>query len=142
MTILLLLMIGVGRLVVLPVVVLGESMEPTYRGGQWLLMQRWEVTRGVQRYDVVVGRADGDLVIKRIIALPGEWVSMSHGRVFINGVELEEPYVARRGNWTIEEGVLGPDRFLLLGDNRDSDIPMIFVVHRNELIGRTWRSAA
>lgn len=101
----------------------GNSMEPSLHDGEFVVVNRlayrWsEPTRG----DIVVFRFPLDperRFIKRIIGLPGDIVRVDGGRVFVDGVPLEEPYIAAQpryaGQWTV-----GPQEVFVLGDNRNN----------------------
>lgn len=111
------------RAVVQPYEVEGASMEPTYHTGERLLVSTrlYELHRG----DVVVlkppsQQADREL-IKRVIGLPGDRVTVRGGRVWVNGQQLAEPYVhgagtACAGRWC--DLTLGREEYYVLGDNR------------------------
>ena len=77
-----------------------------------------------------------------MIGLPGEHVHIARGRVFINGEPLEEPYVVKRAAWNWprdkDEEVLGPDEFLVIGDNRGmpQDRHEFGIANRERLVGR------
>ena len=81
----------------------------------------------------------GGTFVKRLVGLPGETVAERHGAVFINGDELNEPYVnaSRRdtatGSWHVPDG-----EYFLMGDNRSSSCDSRFwgSVPREKLIGR------
>jgi signal peptidase I len=101
----------------------GNSMEPSLHDGEFVVVNRlayrWsEPTRG----DIVVFRFPLDperRFIKRIIGLPGDTLRVEGGRVFVDGVPLEEPYIAAQprytGQWTV-----GPQEVFVLGDNRNN----------------------
>jgi signal peptidase I len=111
----------VFRWMLIPVRTDGVSMEPTYRSGQMNLVNRLAyLSSSPSRGDVVAIRLAGlhVLYIKRILALPGERVSITSGKVQINGVPLDEPYVHYRRPWDIPEVVLGPAEYFVVGDNR------------------------
>lgn len=61
-----------------------------------------------------------DAFIKRVVGLPGEEVAVSDGKVYINGVALEESYIRAAPDYTIEPGVVPEDQYLVLGDNRNN----------------------
>ena len=85
------------------------------------------------------------VVIKRIIGLPGEKIEISEGAVFINDVELAEPYLDDSVLTYVLadsslEVTLAEDEYFLLGDNRpDSfDSRHFGPVKEADLIGRVW----
>jgi len=125
--------------------VVGDSMRPTYRPGQILVVDRWAYRRHLPaRWDVVVASHHGDWVIKRVVGLPGDDVGVSRGRVHVNGVRLSEPQTTEPGLLTIEPGRLLADRYALLGDNRGipEDSFVHAVVRRHQVLGRVifpWR---
>ena len=112
----------VFRYILIPIRVTGISMWPSYKDGRFnfinLLSYR---TSKPQRGDVVVVHVDGkiDRLLKRVIALPGETISIVDGLVFINGQALDEPYVKARMAWQIPAFRLEDDKYYVIGDNRD-----------------------
>ena len=100
----------------------GFSMRPTLQDGEYILVNKLAYKTGEpQRGDIVVFvfpvNPQEDL-IKRVIGLPGESVSVHNGIVAVNGVPLAEPYIASPpaydGDWVVPEGQL-----FVLGDNRN-----------------------
>jgi len=81
---------------------------------------------------VVIDSAEvGRILIKRVIGLPGETVSLHDGSVYIDGRRLVEPYVARANGrpeatvpfsghpWSLQEPYVVPaGHYFLMGDNR------------------------
>ncbi len=66
--------------------------------------------------------------IKRVIGTPGDEIEMREGKVYVNGKPIDEPYVvykeaySRRltaGRDDMPKRVVPPNRYFLLGDNRD-----------------------
>jgi signal peptidase I len=118
--------------------VTGHSMEPTYRDGRINFVNRISYRRhGPNRGDVVALREDGSrlVLMKRVAGLPGERVAVRRGRVIINGVPLDEPYV--RGTEippTRNETRLKSNEYFVIGDNRD--ITAYGTVYRHEIIGK------
>ena len=103
--------------------VYGQSMEPNLHTNQRLVVEKLSYRfHGPQRFDVVVLKvaSQGDeLLIKRVIGLPGETVEIQDGHVYINGQPLDEPYLVsdtrpgRQGRI-----VVPPLHVFVLGDNR------------------------
>ena len=107
--------------VILPVRADGDSMLPTYSSGNFTIVNRLAYFNSrPKRGDIVAIRLAGTSVvyIKRIIALPGERLSVSEGVVRINGTPLAEPYVRHNRSWDLEEVTLTPGQYFVVGDNR------------------------
>ncbi len=136
----------------------GFSMRPTLENGSYVLVNRLAyVWREPQRGDIIVFRPpmypeEGlwerliglpDLeeryqdYIKRVIGLPGDRVRIADGKVYINDIPLQEPYLdsqaAYQGEWLVPA-----DMFFVLGDNRNnsSDSHAWGFVPRKNVIGR------
>jgi signal peptidase I len=109
-------------LVLVPVRTHGPSMTPTYADGQLLFVNRlaYRFGRPVQRGDVVAITLQGGqaVLVKRIIALPGERIRIENGKVLIDDRPLDEPYCVYRLAWNIAETHLGPGEVFVIGDNR------------------------
>ncbi len=126
----------------------GSSMEPNFHNGQRLFINRVVYMTGKpQRGDVVVIRnpinSAGKDLIKRIVGLPGETITIAAGRVFINGVLIDEPYIKDFLNHPEERTWrLGPDEYFVLGDNRNhsNDSFDFGPIKQKIIIGRAWIS--
>jgi len=111
-----------------PIVIASASMEPTLRVGTLMILDKWTLhRRAPQRGEIVSFRSpigEEDLV-KRVIAAPGDVVEIRAKKVFVNGAEVDEPYVVHhRASQRLEGDDLGPltvpeGGFFVLGDNRD-----------------------
>lgn len=130
-------------------VVIGDSMETTLQDGDNLITDKLTYHFvEPKRFDIVVfpfKENKNQLLIKRIIGMPGETVQIIEGKVYINGYELNENY----GNAIIESAglasepiTLGEDEYFVLGDNRnnsqDSRFESVGNIKRSDLIGRAW----
>ena len=82
--------------------VYGSSMEPNLHTDQRLVVEKVSYRlHGPRRGDVVVLRLPErgpELLIKRVIGLPGETIEVRSGTVYINDRPLEEPYTVRSAN--------------------------------------------
>jgi signal peptidase I len=100
----------------------GFSMLPTLEDGEFVLVSKINYQLGnVERGDIIVFHFPIDPeqeLIKRVIGLPGDVVSVQNGAVAVNGQSLEETYIAAApafsGEWVVPDGHL-----FVLGDNRN-----------------------
>ena len=119
------------------------SMEPTLHEGQYLIVSKMAYwLHETQRGDIVVldppDHRSAIPYIKRVIGLPGEHVVVCDGRVRIDGVALNEPYVSGPALYQ-EDVILGPDQYLVLGDNRNnsSDSHVWGTLPADNILGKT-----
>lgn len=121
------------------VIVKGESMSPTFQTGDLLLVDKraYRATEP-QRADIVVARSRNELIVKRVVGLPGEEVEVQNGSLFINGIRSIESHPIQPGELTIEKGKLRDGRFALLGDNRALQFsqPIHALVSQDDIIGK------
>ena len=106
-------------------VVDGDSMYPTFRPND--VVQARKCYNPAERGDVAIITDDrGDRVIKRIIGLPGETVTLYGGGVYIDRQKLSEPYLLQH-TYTFKRDIrnerpahwrLGKNQYFVLGDNR------------------------
>lgn len=118
----------------------GTSMEPTLHDGEFIIVNKLAYKIGdPQQGDIVVfhfPRDPSQDYIKRIIGISGDKVIIEEGKVYVNGRELVEPYIAAppayaNSQWDIPEGHL-----FVLGDNRNNSsdshtwgtLPMEYVI--------------
>lgn len=100
----------------------GQSMNPTLKDGQKLIMKKFQKNDKLHRGDVVIIKVtlkDKEYdFIKRVIALPGEHLEIKNHKVYINGKYLED-----EGSTTGEEDCVIPDDSIyVMGDNRDHSL--------------------
>jgi signal peptidase I len=115
------LMIVGSKFVLVPVRAHGISMLPTYEEGQFIFVNRLAYRFApVKRGDVVAIRLKGEdsVLVKRIIALPGETVRIVNGQVIIDGFALAEPYRHYYIPWNMKDDTVGADEVFVIGDNR------------------------
>ena len=133
------------KYVLLPIRVTGDSMLPNYRSGQIKFVNRLGFFRTPPRRTDVVAvefkHGNDLLLLKRIVGLPGETFQVRQGEVFINGRKLDEPYAQGKIPSNISKFLgntdpipLGPDEYMVLGDNRK--ISEGYIKRRSEVIGK------
>jgi signal peptidase I len=97
----------------------GDSMEPTLHSGEILLAVK---KTGFRSGDVIAFYYDNKILLKRVIAEPGDQVDVGEdGTVTVNGTPLDEPYLQSksRGICDVQFPEQVPDgRIFVLGDNR------------------------
>ena len=134
--------------VVTPHEVVGSSMYPTYKNGEYLMANKvkYRFTEP-KRGDVIIFEySDTQDFIKRIIGLPGEEVSLIDGRLYINGVPLDETNyldssIYTNGDDFLKEGqtVKVPDgEYFVCGDNRQrsSDSRAFGTIAKSKIKGK------
>ncbi|MCK9416695.1 signal peptidase I [Candidatus Dojkabacteria bacterium] len=130
--------------------VLGNSMHPTYKNGEYLMANKLTFRFGKpRRGDVIIFKySDTQDFIKRIIGIPGDSVMVKDGRVYINGNQLNETnYLAETvytsGGEYLAEGqtiAIGENEYFVLGDNRphSSDSRTFGPITENQIKGKAW----
>ena len=76
--------------------------------------------------------------IKRVIGIPGDTVITDSTRVWVDGVQLKEPYVSEPFNTAAGSWTLRTDQYFVMGDNRPSsdDSRLWGVVPKDYIIGK------
>lgn len=122
--------------IITPVRVDGASMDQTLEDGQILLLYK---LANVDYGDIVVldEEKEGEIIIKRIIGMPGDTVSIRDNTVYVNGEEVEEDYAYGETS-DYEEITLDDDEYFILGDNRpiSKDSRYFGPVKEDEIIGK------
>jgi len=144
------IIIPVHRFVIISFYAKGAGMEPAYKDGDYLLINRF--SKDYQRGDVIIFRYPKNLkhfFLKRIIALPGEKIQIKEGSVYLydkqnpNGYKLTEDYLPpdTQTLWHDENIVeLANNDYYVLGDNRKAslDSRSFGVVNDDFFIGEVW----
>lgn len=109
-----------GHLLI-PLRIQGKSMEPTYPNGSFAFSWRLQyLFSEPQRFDVVTVRYAGRrvMLLKRVIALPGETVEFRQGKLFINEQRMREPDIEIHPEWNVPPRTIRPGHLYVVGDNR------------------------
>ena len=142
----------------------GESMDPTLEHGQHLIVNKivylnlpfqfrdGSVNSGADRFLFFSNPSFGDMIVfhlaeqptrdlvKRVIGVPGDIVSMQNGVVYVNGLLLQEPYINHRGNDQVIPTLVQPGHYYVLGDNRvaSSDSRLLGQIPQENIVGKAW----
>ena len=136
------LIIIVRIYIITPVRVDGSSMDKTLNDGDILLL--YKMTK-IDRFDIVVldEEYDDEIIIKRIIGLPGETIEIKDNKIYINDIEMPDDY-AYGDTSDYEKTTLADDEYFILGDNRliSKDSRYFGPVKKDEIMGeavfRLW----
>lgn len=134
-----------------PTIVKQRSMQPNFYTNDYLFIskQSYKLFGGQpQRGDVIVFKskledAEGEtkMLIKRVIGVPGDVISIHDGKVYINGKEIDDSYTMDSyTNGDIKELVVPADHLFCMGDNRavsiDSRSESVGLVSYDDIIGK------
>jgi len=140
-----------------PIIVDGPSMQPTlYDRDQMIVNKFIYHLKDPDRFDIIIFHASKDKdFIKRVIGLPGEHVMVRDNVLYINGEQVEQPFLNQEaneqgqfpiitGDFTLEmlpggHDVIPERHVLVLGDNRSNstDSRSLGLVHMDEIVGKT-----
>ncbi len=121
----------------------GDSMSPTLEHDEIVVVLK---TKKFDRGDIVGFYYQGKILLKRVVALPGDEVAIdAEGSVYVNGELLDEPYVTEKGlgDCDLEFPYTVPGTsYFVLGDRRsnsvDSRNSVIGAVNRDDIIGKVF----
>lgn len=126
----------------LPVLqIFGASMTPTLQDGESVFTVK---TSELEKGDVVAFYYDNKILVKRVIAGPGDWVDIDEdGTVYVNSEVLDEPYLTEKalGETNIELPYQVPDeKYFVMGDHRatsvDSRNTAVGCVAQEKIVGK------
>ena len=138
---------------IVPTVVREHSMEPSFYGGDYLIVGKinYKIS-SPHRGDVIIFKSDipmntaepsqaKKLLIKRIIGMPGDVINISDNEVSINGEVIDEPYINEGGTpGDVVNYVVPKDSYFVMGDNRTVSIDRrrneVGPVHKDRIIGK------
>lgn len=125
--------------------VYGQSMEPNLHTDMRVVVEKVSYRLHTpQRGDVVVLRVrpGDDLLIKRVIGLPGDEIAIHDGKVYVNGQPLDEPYLDQETRGNLAPRIVPPLHVFVMGDNRraSNDSRSFGPVHIDNIIGKAWVS--
>jgi signal peptidase I len=124
----------------------GESMEPTLQNQEFVLINKAAyLFHPPARGDIIVFQYPlnpRESYVKRIIAIPGDIISVINETVIVNGVTLHEAYINKDDPLNpyppIIKYIVGPNEYFVMGDNRgdSSDSRDWGFVPRQNILGK------
>ena len=120
-----------------PVYVNGDSMLNTLHNGDIMILDVVGYRhKELKRFDIVVIDSGKELIIKRVVGLPGEKIEYTDGTFYVNGKEVEDPYSDKTEdlNVTVPKG-----KYFVLGDNRTNSMDSRYFgpFSKKDIIGKT-----
>ena len=96
----------------------------------------------IKRFDIVVVKNNNELIIKRVIGLPGEKISYKNNELFVNGKKVKENFKKVKDDnledYTIDNEVVPKGYYFVLGDNRpeSADSRIIGYIKKDKILGK------
>lgn len=141
--IIILVVVSLRTFIATPVIVNGDSMIPTLKNNQILLLNKIDYRiNDIERFDVVVIKVNKYEIIKRVIGLPGETIEYRDNILYINGHEVENDYNFDTEDFTMKDickcDTIPQGKYLVLGDNRavSSDSRIIGFIDEHDIKGK------
>lgn len=113
-----------------PTIVKNYSMSPTLEENDFLIINRFLYKRSTpKKGDIVVFQSnlktdtgEDKLLIKRVIAVPGDHILIREGKVYINGKLLEEDYIPGVYTDGFVDITIPEEKVFVMGDNRGNSL--------------------
>jgi len=136
--IIIIVVILIKKFVVTPIRVNGTSMMTTLHDGDIMLMNIINYKfNDIKRYDIVIIDEGDELIIKRVIGLPGDTVVCSDNKIYVNGKKINDKYASTT---TSDFEVKVPKgEYFVLGDNRNNsmDSRVFGTFKKSKILGKT-----
>lgn len=116
----------------------GNSMDSTLANKQFHFAK---LTNEINRNDIIVANSEilNCVIIKRVIAIPGDTIEIKNNKIYLNGKLLKEDYIKEdMVTDDIEPYTLKDGQYFCCGDNRNhsTDSRVIGPININDIIGK------
>ncbi len=121
-----------------PTLVSGTSMLPTIEDGDYLFMEKVGTPK---KNDIIVFNSnyyEDTILIKRVVAEPGDKLIIKDSNIYINDKLIDEPYILEKDfECDNYELVIPEGKYFVMGDNRNNslDSRAIGLVDKEDIIG-------
>lgn len=132
----------------------GSSMEPTLHNKDLMIVNKTLPITDFKRGDIIIIRGNESysipekvFYVKRLIGLPGDEIEIKDDKVFINNVELQEPYLVKSiqdSNLSLMENldsmIIPNNSYFVMGDNRRNSMDSrngLGLIPYSRLLGKT-----
>ena len=116
----------------------GESMQPTFSNMSLVIINKY--TNSFKNDEVIVFKNDKDVLVKRLVAIPGDKIVISDGQLFVNDLKVNSFESIEYAGNASDEIILKDNEYFVLGDNvnnsKDSRYDEVGIVHRKDIIGK------
>lgn len=127
--------------------VVGSSMHPTLQNKELFVLNKLHYKfKDIERGDIIsLEYADTKYLIKRVIGLPGDYVSIKDNKVYLNGALYEEAYISDELEYddfdlksSFGYDKIPEDMYFVLGDNRENskDSREIGLIKKSDIMGK------
>ena len=119
----------------LPIQIVGSSMAPTYSSGSMNFINKLAyVHHPPSRGDIIALATTDELLLKRIVALPGEKVQIANGALKVNNKVVQDKFSNAFIPWKTKPITLRTNEYFVIGDNRE--ISVFGPIRRDQIVGK------
>ncbi len=142
--VLIIVILLIKKFIVMPIKVNGTSMIDTLHHNDIMILDKISYRfNDIKRFDIVVIDDKEELIIKRIIGLPGEYIEYKDNKLYVNGKYVKENFSHKEtSDYSIEEldeTKVPENSYFVLGDNRvnSKDSRIIGFIPKEQILGKT-----
>ena len=118
-----------------PVQVDGNSMYPTLKNNEILVLKKYD--KSYKRFDIVVLKTSKGRLIKRVIGLPGETIEYKNNKLYINDKVVKQNFTMGGVTSDFDKRIIPKGYYFVMGDNRNNstDSRVIGFIDKKDIQG-------